>query len=135
MIKNIEVDIAPVRRDPVQPQVVGNLSKAAPLTELIAEIESGEGERDFSSASFRAATLVRSMRKDAAFSQRDLATRIGVTQARISEIEAGLGKHGPSWDVMERIAGVCGREIGLIPKAGVEIAVADPSTRRTDVGR
>ena len=135
MIKNIEVDIAPVRRDPVQPQVVGNLNKAVPLTELIAEIESGEGERDFSSASFRAATLVRSMRKDAAFSQRDLATRIGVTQARISEIEAGLGKHGPSWDVMERIAAVCGREIGLIPKTVTDGPAPEPSAPPKEVER
>ena len=135
MIKNIEVDIAPVRRDPVQPQVVGNLNKAAPLTELIAEIESGEGERDFSSASFRAATLVRSMRREAGFTQRDLATGINVTQARISEIEAGLGKHGPSWDVMERIAAVCGREIGLIPKAGAESPASEPSTLQTTAER
>ena len=59
--------------------------------------------------------LVRTIRREAGLSQRSLASAIGVSQARVSEIEAGLGKHGPSWEVMERIAAVCGREIGILP--------------------
>lgn len=128
MIRSIEVELASTRREPMQPQVVGNLEKAVPLTDLVAEMERGDGqngyERDFSTASFRAATLVRTMRREASYSQRDLASKIGVSQARISEIEAGLGKHGPTWDVMERIAAVCGREIGLLPGPGRAVAEA-----------
>ncbi len=119
MIRTIEIDMARDRREPTQASVVGDPAKAVPLTELVAEIESGEGDRgvdrDFSSASFRAAMLVRTMRREASLSQRNLAAAIGVSQARVSEIEAGLGKHGPSWDVMERIAAICGREIGVLP--------------------
>ena len=121
MIKPIEYELASTPREPMLPQAVGNVDKAVPLTALIVELELGDEqkgyERDFSTASFRAATLVRTMRREASYSQRDLAARIGVSQARISEIEAGLGKHGPSWDVMERIALVCGREIGLVPRS------------------
>ena len=119
MIRTIEIEMAPSRREPTQASVVGDPAKAVPLTELVAEIESSEGDRgsdrDFSSASFRAAMLVRTMRREASLSQRNLAAAIGVSQARVSEIEAGLGKHGPSWEVMERIAAVCGREIGVMP--------------------
>ena len=117
MNRTIEIDMAPHRREPTRASVVGDPTKAVPLTDLVAEIEAGEGDRDFSSASFRAAMMVRTMRREASLSQRNLASAIGVSQARVSEIEAGLGKHGPSWDVMERIAAVCGCEIRVLPIA------------------
>lgn len=57
------------------------------------------------------ARYVQSLRQHAGFSQTELARRSGLSQAQISHIENGHGRHGPSIDVLARIAAACGREL------------------------
>jgi transcriptional regulator with XRE-family HTH domain len=88
--------------------------RGSPIATLVQRLESDDNwPGKISSAAFRAGDLVRTIRKEAGFSQAALASRIGVKQARISEIEAGAGSQGPTWDLMERIAAACGRRIVL----------------------
>ncbi|HEU0157109.1 MAG TPA: helix-turn-helix transcriptional regulator [Stellaceae bacterium] len=63
----------------------------------------------------RAGDLVRSLRKAGGLSQSALARKIGASQARISEIEAGAGTQGPTWSVMERIFTACGARVIVEP--------------------
>ena len=67
-------------------------------------------ERD---AVFLAADFIRDSRKKVNLSQVELAKRIGVSQARISELESGRLKHGPSISVLSKIATACGGELEL----------------------
>jgi DNA-binding XRE family transcriptional regulator len=67
------------------------------------------------SAALEAAELVRSLRRrafavegTAGISQEELARRIGTSQARISQIEKGEGRDGPSYALLRRIAYACG---------------------------
>ncbi len=67
------------------------------------------------SASIAAGRLIKSWRKQASqtdgtqgLTQGELAERIGVSQARISEIETGTGRDGPSFALLARIANACG---------------------------
>ena len=88
----------------------------ADLVEYFEKADSNFGRKyGLSSAALRAGDIIRTMRKAAGLSQADLAQRMSatVTQARISELEAGTGSQGPTWDVMERIAAACG--VRLIP--------------------
>jgi phasin family protein len=77
-----------------------------------------------------AAALVRSMRRNArrpdgtlGITQEELANRIGVSQTRISHIENGVGRDGPSFTLLKRISRAC----------DVEWAVNEvkPGSRRT----
>jgi DNA-binding XRE family transcriptional regulator len=99
------------------PAQVGSKGRGRPLADLVEKIERTNpnlaSDRGLSSAAMRAGDLVRAMRKDAGLSQSQLAERLGVTQARISEIEAGIGSQGPTWDLMERISVACGKTLGV----------------------
>jgi DNA-binding XRE family transcriptional regulator len=68
-----------------------------------------EGE----SANLAVADFVRDSRKAAELSQAELACEIGVTQARISQLEKGEGRYGPSVTLLARIAKACGGELHL----------------------
>jgi DNA-binding XRE family transcriptional regulator len=59
------------------------------------------------SAAFEAGQLVRALRKHARLSQVELAERLGVEQPRISAIEAGRGRDGPSYALLKRIVVAC----------------------------
>src|SRR3954469_11266551 len=108
----------PTRRGRLRELSPGTSTHARPASELVALLEAedphGAAEAGLSSAAMRAGDLVRSMRREAKLSQEELAARIGVSQARISELEAGRGQQGPTWDVMERIAKASGRELGVV---------------------
>ena len=58
-------------------------------------------------AALEAGRLIRSFRETAGLSQGQLAQRIGVSQPRISAIENGEGRDGPSYALIKRIAAVC----------------------------
>ena len=58
-------------------------------------------------AILRAGLMVRAMRTDAGLTQTQLAKRAGMSQAEISRLEAGLGKHGPSVETLNRLAQAC----------------------------
>ncbi|WP_314951951.1 helix-turn-helix transcriptional regulator [Bradyrhizobium lupini] len=87
------------------------------LADLVERIERADtslaAEKELSSAAMRAGELVRAMRKDARLSQSQLADKLGISQARISEIESGVGTQGPTWDLMERISVACGKTLGV----------------------
>ncbi|MCT8999832.1 helix-turn-helix domain-containing protein [Chelativorans intermedius] len=57
------------------------------------------------------ARLLAGMRKDAALTQAQLAARLGVSQARISQVESGLIDHAPSVDFAFAYAAACDRTI------------------------
>ncbi|EKF20679.1 helix-turn-helix transcriptional regulator [Nitratireductor pacificus] len=59
------------------------------------------------------AGLLTGMRKDAGLTQAEVAARIGVTQARISQVESGLIDHAPSVDFAFVYAAACDRTIEL----------------------
>jgi DNA-binding XRE family transcriptional regulator len=59
------------------------------------------------SAALEAGQLVRAMRNKAGLTQVQLAERLKVEQPRISAIEAGRGRDGPSYALLKRIAIAC----------------------------
>ena len=59
-------------------------------------------------ASLQAAHFIRNTRESSGLSQGQLADKLGVSQARVSQIESGKGPQGPSIDLLARIATACG---------------------------
>jgi DNA-binding XRE family transcriptional regulator len=100
---------------------VASQNRGRPLADLVADMERSNpalvGEKGLSSAAMRAGDLVRTMRKEAELTQSELAARLGISQARISEIEAGIGSQGPTWDMMERISSACGKVLSTVAAA------------------
>jgi DNA-binding transcriptional regulator YiaG len=98
---------------------VSNPKKRGSFEGLIGAIEADDIRRGeapaISGAAFRAAAIVRTMRKSRNLSQKELAVRLKLTQARVSEIESGVGAQGPTWDLMERIAKACDSRILISP--------------------
>ena len=112
--------------------VLGDDARRGSFAALVEEIEEAQRERgeepSLSAAAFRAGSIIRMMRKAGGLSQQQLARRIGVTQARISELEAGLGSRGPSWDLMERLAQACGASILVSPpESDLAVDVSAPA--------
>jgi DNA-binding XRE family transcriptional regulator len=64
-------------------------------------------------ASLHAARLIREARKAAHLSQADLAKKIEVSQARVSQMESGSGPYGLSVALLERVAIACGGVLNL----------------------
>lgn len=56
-------------------------------------------------------TLVRRLRLSAGLSQRRLARAAGTSQPAIARYERGVAT--PSWETLQRLAGVCGRQLTL----------------------
>jgi transcriptional regulator with XRE-family HTH domain len=130
--------LAKATRKPAKPPVASRPELRGTLDGLVARIDARHGNNVFG-ASLRAGNLVRRMRSDAGLSQRALGKAIGVSQARISEIEVGAGAQGPTWALMERILAACGCTISVVPTAvavGGEIQTASaliPKVREEDV--
>ena len=83
----------------------------ADLVDKVAKMPTPSGERPIDGDTYRAGALVRKMRRMRALTQKQLAERLGVSQARVSEIETGIGVQGLTWALMERIARAC--EMGI----------------------
>lgn len=64
----------------------------------------------------RSARLIREARRNAGFSQRELASRAGVPQSTVGRIEAG--HLGPRWSTVEALLGASGMTLELAPVAG-----------------
>lgn len=107
---------AKARRKPVKPRVASRPELRGSLDRVVARIDARHGDNAFGAA-LRAGNLVRQIRKEAGLSQRALGKALGISQARISEIEAGAGAQGPTWALMERILAACGRTLGIVPVA------------------
>jgi DNA-binding XRE family transcriptional regulator len=105
----------------VKPASVKSNERGRPLADLVEEFERDDAslvrDKGLSSAAMRAGIQIRAMRKKAGLSQAELGRKIGATQARISELEAGLGVQGPTYDVLERIAAACGMSIRIAAAA------------------
>jgi HSP20 family protein len=93
----------------VSPARVNSKARGRPIADLVEKFEGTGSLKSLSSAALRAGDFIRTMRKAGGMSQAELANKIGVSQSRISEIEAGMGSQGPTWDVMERIATAFGK--------------------------
>lgn len=59
-------------------------------------------------AALCAADFIKHAREEAHLSRSALARKLGVSPARITEIEAGEGRYGPSVALLARIVTVCG---------------------------
>ncbi|HTP77175.1 MAG TPA: helix-turn-helix domain-containing protein [Rhizomicrobium sp.] len=70
-----------------------------------------------------AARFVRQMRAKSGLSQLELGKRIGVSQARISEIEKGGSPEGVSYALLKRVARACGLPDWPAPPVEDEAAV------------
>ncbi|HXV04840.1 MAG TPA: helix-turn-helix transcriptional regulator [Solirubrobacterales bacterium] len=57
------------------------------------------------------AMLVRTLRRDAGLSQRDLARRAVTSQPAIARYERGVAT--PAWETLQRLAAACGRRLRL----------------------
>lgn len=62
-----------------------------------------------------AAAFVRTARKQAGFTQKQLAERLGVAQSRVAELERDT-KQGPTLGMLARVAKACGKSLGLVLK-------------------
>jgi len=76
-----------------------------------------------------AAALVRQMRAAAGLSQAALATRIGTSQAHLSMLERGVGRHGPTFLLLHKIARACGQELEISVRPTREPIVELPPVR------
>jgi DNA-binding XRE family transcriptional regulator len=116
----------------IRSRKIGNEAKRGSFDTLVGDIERAARERGeeppLSSAAFRAGSLIRMMRKSRSLTQAALAKRIGVTQARVSELESGMGSRGPSWELMERIAKACSATILISPtESDIAIDASEPA--------
>jgi HSP20 family protein len=131
MTKKMKVETAGKVRK-ISPARVNSKARGRPIADLVERFEGTGSAKTLSSAALRAGDLIRTMRKAAGMSQLELARKIDVSQARISEIEAGLGSQGPTWDVMERIATAFGKRWQIADKRltaeAVRPAEYDPRT-------
>jgi transcriptional regulator with XRE-family HTH domain len=121
MTEKIEIETAHKDRK-VSPASVSSKARGRPVADLVERFErAGAKFKDLSSAALRAGDLIRTMRKAAGISQAELADKMGVTQSRISEIEAGMGSQGPTWNVMERAAAACGKRFNPVKIESVDV--------------
>jgi DNA-binding XRE family transcriptional regulator len=132
-MSKLKVETSTKRRE-TTPAKVGSKNRGRPLADVLEKMEHADphltAERGLSSAAMRAGDLVRAMRKDAGLSQSKLAEQLGISQARISEIEAGIGSQGPTWDLMERISVACGKTLGVAASSeDLELAAHMPMVR------
>ena len=66
-----------------------------------------------------AGSLLRYARDKARLSQRELGRRAGIAQATISLIEDG--KTSPRFATLDRLLGVCGFELEIVPREGIGV--------------
>jgi len=118
MTSKVKVEISATRRALRRPSASSG-ERGRPLSEILERVEARNpelaAESGLSSAAMRAGDMIRRMRKARGLTQRELAAEIGVSQERISEIETGVGPHGPTFALLERIARACGMRLELLP--------------------
>lgn len=83
------------------------------LTELFDGNAGAIAAFENQSASIEAGRAVRRWRTSAGLTQKALAERLEVTQGRVSAIEQGRGREGPSYATLKRIAAACDVELDL----------------------
>ncbi len=86
------------------------------------------------SPSARAGVFLRTMRNAAGLSQVKLGQLAQMQQSDISSLENGQGRHGPSFDVIARIADACGFYLTFESKASVHVPAAVSKARAQSHG-
>lgn len=81
--------------------------------EMILAGPEGRRQAAATAASLRAGRLVRRMREAAGLSQSELAGRLSVSQERVSAIENGLSRQGPTIATLEGVAEACGFQLKI----------------------
>jgi ribosome-binding protein aMBF1 (putative translation factor) len=97
MMANVKTLNDRKRREEAVRQIVGD-----------AHYDSNRDAYENADAVQEAARFVRQMREHAELSQRALGERLGVSQARISEIEKGGAPEGVSYALLKRVSRACG---------------------------
>lgn len=92
---------------PRSPNPVGKLSRVQPTLEQLLPRAEQRLAFEEASAALEAGQLVRAARMNAGLTQVELAQRLGVEQPRVSAIEAGRGRDGPSYALLKRIFVAC----------------------------
>jgi len=110
-------------RSPGGPEAKGRSDREKSLSGLLSRLDASR--KSGLGAGLRAGEMIRRMRLCANLSQKQLGDAIGVAQARISELEAGLGKNGPSFAVLERIAAACGSQLAFLPTSSSPAGLRD----------
>jgi len=64
-------------------------------------------------AAIEAARFLRKLRERVGLTQRQVAGKLGISQARISAIESGEGRDGPSYALIRRYVAACGHDFSL----------------------
>lgn len=67
----------------------------------------------------KASRLLRTARRRAGLSQRDLADRVGVAQPAIARIESGRVQ--PRVDTLDRLLEACGWDLEVTPRLGIGV--------------
>ena len=92
---------------PRSPNPIGKLSRVQPKLEQLLPHAEQRLAFEEASAALEAGQLVRAARINAGLTQVELAQRLGVEQPRVSAIEAGRGRDGPSYALLKRIFAAC----------------------------
>ena len=83
------------------------LSTVVPTWDELLPTDADKASFNDASASLEAGHYIRNLRKDAGLTQLELAERMNVSQARVSAIENGEGRDGPTYAVLKRVAVAC----------------------------
>jgi transcriptional regulator with XRE-family HTH domain len=88
-------------------------------------------------AAREAAAVMRGMRKRAGLTQKAIAERLKVSQARISQIESGVLDYLPPLDFIYLFADACGRHVSLATSSDKDLRVEEyvAEARNTEFGR
>lgn len=92
---------------------------------------------DETAAGFEAARFLRRVRESSGLKQGEVAKTLGISQARISAIESGEGRDGPSYALIRRYLTACGRDFsleqGLLPPGSDDTSRQVPLKDVTEV--
>jgi ribosome-binding protein aMBF1 (putative translation factor) len=86
----------------------GSLDRVKPRLDELLPTQETRDAFDDASASLEAGRLIREMREHAGLSQTELAEKLRISQSRISAVETGGGRDGPSYALLRRIVIACG---------------------------
>lgn len=86
------------------------------------------------SAVVEAARLVRRMREMSGLSQEILARQVGTSQAHLSTLERGIGKQGPTFLMLRKLARACGVQLQVSVQAPGAQASPGAGAERQEIG-
>jgi transcriptional regulator with XRE-family HTH domain len=96
--------------------------------EFLSELKNIRG------AAHEAARFIKTLRRGAELTQRELATRLGISQPRVSAMERGIGPEGPSYLMLKRVAKACGVPWSLETGLGLGLQRRKPENEAEVIG-